>query len=321
MAYMAVSVLIILYVSTQTSHAILSDSLTTSLRAPGQSHDTNGAYFQSIYKEDFPIPENNVYYDHMVKGAAERSAQHQRKFLARKDSIVSKFDPMIRFQSKLDVYAAILVSDTHAFLHIWKCGGTSVASLVGDAQWRLNETQVQNREWVAFVRDPIDRMLSAWAECGFRQLEHSIEYEGMEHHTVLNWLDRDYDFRVRAFLNEVRDFTFPKPELTCHTHAHPMANFMINEYGVIDNHVTIVGDLSELRPVLEMTGFHDFPDVKGRDASSNQIKAEKFPARRDLLKDQTILELCEFYAIDYYLFDFEPPTICILPGGPLAKYY
>ena len=320
LAYMALSVLAILYTSSQTSEVLLSVILSSSLRSLG--HGTVGPDLSLvIIKQEFPVPENNVYYDRLAEGTAQRSALHQRKFLARKDHIVSKFDPMVRFQSNLDNYAAILISDSHAFLHIWKCGGTSIASLAGDTQWALNATEVQRREWVAFVRDPIDRMLSAWAECGFRQLEHGLDYEAMEQHTVLNWLDRDYDFRVRAFLNEVRDFTFPNPELSCHTHAHPMANYMINAEGVIDEHVTMVGDLSELRPVLEIAGFHKFIDhAKGRDASSNQIKSEKFPARRDLLKDATILELCEFYALDYHLFDFDPPAICVLPGGPLAKY-
>jgi len=43
-----------------------------------------------------------------------------------------------------------------------------------------------------------------------------------------------------------------------------------------------------------------------------------FPSRRDLLSEETILELCEFYAIDYFLFDFEPPAICLREGGSLV---
>ncbi len=322
MVYMVLSVLILIFLSSQSSTAHLSSALTSSLRGSDYSSSNYGSILDvPITKETFPVPVNNEYYNRMIQVTADRSAVHQRKFLARKDRVFALFDPLVRFQSKLDQYAAIIISDAFAFLHVWKCGGTTIAALAGDTQLRLNETEVQERQWVAFVRDPIDRFLSAWAECGFRQMQHEVEYEGMEHHTVLNWLDAEYDFRVRAFLNEVRDFTFPIPEMTCHTHAHPQTNFMIDENGQLDEHVKMVGDLSELRPVLEIAGFLGFSEeVKGRDASSNQIKTENFPARRDLLKDQTLVELCQFYAMDYYLFDFEPPAVCALPGGPLARY-
>lgn len=315
------SVFAVLYLSSQTATVFVSEELSASLRGV-ESVRTPSILDPPIEKEEFPAPENNVYYDQMEAHTAERSLLHQRKFLARKDRITSKFDYLVRFQAKLDQYAAIIVSETFSFLHIWKCGGTTVAALAGDMQWDLNNTEIQRREWVAFVRDPIDRFLSAWAECGFRQLQNTTEYQAIHHHTVLNWLDGEYDFRVRAFLNEVKDFTYPEPDLSCHTHAFPQANYMMNENRAIDDHVTMVGDLSELRPVLEIAGFKDFSDeVKSRDASSNTVKAEKFPARRDLLRDQTLIELCRFYAMDYYLFDFDPPTVCLQPGGPLARYH
>jgi hypothetical protein len=317
--YMLLSVLVLLYMSSQTVTSFVAEDLSWSVGRM-ETGATRSILDQPIAKQVFPPPENNVYYDQLKAHSAERSSLHQRKFLARKDRIASEFDWLVRFQSKLEQYAAIIISETFSFLHVWKCGGTTVAALVGDVQWSLNETEIQQREWVAFVRDPIDRFLSAWAECGFRQMQNSTEYQGMGHHTVLNWLDGEYDFRVRAFLNEVRDFTFPEPDLSCHTHAHPQTNYMINDKGEIDDHVKMIGDLSELRPVLEIAGFDDFPDVKSRDASSNIIKAEKFPARKDLLKHQTLLELCRFYAMDYYLFDFEPPAVCLLPDGPLARY-
>ena len=96
---------------------------------------------------------------------------------------------------------------------------------------------------------------------------------------------------------------------------------MIDENGHIDQHVSLVADLHEMRRVLEIADFHNYTDkVKGRDASSNVVKSEYFPSRRDLLQNQTILELCEFLALDYFLFDFEPPEICVQHGGPLARF-
>ena len=336
-AYLVLTVLAIAYMSSQTTAVFLVEELSYNLRGvemvgapaksiipdtPSSGSSSSSSIIIVKEKEVFPPPEGNAYYDQMKARSVEASMRHQRKFLARKDRIQSEIDWLLRFRSNLGEFAAIIISEAFAFLHVWKCGGTTVAALAGDKQWSLNETEIQKREWVAFVRDPIDRFLSAWAECGFRQMETSPEYKGIGSHTVLNWLDAEYDFRVRAFLNEVRDFTFPEPVLSCHTHAHPQANSMINRSGKIDDHVKIIGDLSELRPVLEIAGFTEFSDkVKSRDASSNKIKAENFPAKRELLKDETLLEMCRFYAIDYYLFDFDPPAVCIQPGGPLFRYY
>lgn len=324
LAYMALSIVVILYLSAQNSSTFLTDALSPNLRHdPLESSDgeVENSFHATNEKTFFPDPQNNEYFDLMKKKGVERSIEHQKKFLARKAKLEAEFEPKIRFQSPLDHYAAIIISKTFAFLHVWKCGGTTVASLTGDVQLELQNEEVQKREWVAFVRDPIDRFLSAWAECGFRNHEGSLALEDYEEHTVLNWLDGDYDFRLRAFLHEVRDFTFPEPFMSCHIHAHPQANFMMNENRQLDPHVTIVGDLSELRPVLEIANFEDFSDhVKGRDASANEIKARYFPSNRSEIKNQTLLELCEFYAMDYFLFDFKPPGACIQEGAPLARY-
>lgn len=274
------------------------------------------------FKELFPEPSDNTYYSQMVQRSADKSARHQQKFLARKHQVVDDFNRTVRYQSDLGAYAAVILSESFAFLHVWKCGGSTVVALLGD-QVSLNDTDVQDRQWVGFVRDPIDRFLSAWAECGFRQLDEAEngEYQKLEHHTVLNWISGEYDFRVRAFLYEVKDFTFPEPKLTCYTHAHPQANSMMNRQGEIDDHVAIIGDLKELPSVLEIAGFDGFQEgTNDRSAAFNKIKMDLFPARRDLLQDTTVLELCEFYALDYYLFDFDPPEICVRPGGPLATF-
>lgn len=268
----------------------------------------------------FPTPDDE-WFDSMIEEDALRSSHHQRKFLVRKDRVASQFEKDIRFQSKPGSFAAIVISDAFAFLHIWKCGGTTVAKFFENHQSSLIEPWIQSRKWVTLVRDPIDRFLSAWAECGFRAYKGDIDLDGLEKHSVLNWLDEEYDFRVRAFLREVKDFTFPVVWGSCHMHAHPQANFMMDESGHIDDHVAIVGDLSEMKAILKTAGLTNFTDDrKGRDASSNKIKSKYFPSNRELLRDNTIIELCEFLAVDYFLFDFEPPKICVQPGGPLARF-
>lgn len=166
-------------------------------------------------KREFPVPEDE-YFDRLVDQGSLRSSYHQRKFLARKSRISSEFEARVRFQTQPQQYAAVVISPQFAFLHIWKNGGTTIVDLVGGKQSYLSEEWIQNRQWVAFVRDPIDRFLSAWAECGFRQYEGEISLGGFESHSTLNWLDEEYDFRARAFLHEVIDFTFPDLTVSCH---------------------------------------------------------------------------------------------------------
>lgn len=279
-----------------------------------------------------PEPLNDKYYTQLVEKSASKSASHQRKFLARKDRVPTDFEHTSLFQSDLSDYAAMVVSPTLAFLHIWKCGGTTVANWVGkvydlqdsEIQKPLAGLEIQKRKWVTTVRDPIDRFLSAWAECGFRELnnEETGEYSKLGHHSVLHWTEGEYDFRVRAFLNELKAFTFPEPQSSCHTHAHPQANSMMDGNGKIDSHIVMVGDLAEIGSVMEIAAMSEFAvEQTARNAADNKIKSEYFPPKRNELRDATMLELCAYYALDYYLFDFEAPEICVQAGGPLERFF
>lgn len=245
---------------------------------------------------------------------------HHRKFLARRHDVSTTFDEVVRYQPIVKKYAAIKVSRKFAFLHVWKCGGTTVEVLLDETQLPLSDEQIQRRKWLALVRDPIDRFLSAWAECGVRLYEREINFKGSERYSSLNWLEEDYDFRVRAFLREVKDYL--PPERSCHTHAFPQTNFMLNTTGEIDDHIRFVGDLSEMRIALQVAGLRlGEGELVVRDASDDLVKAYYFQANRELLSDDTLLELCEFYAMDYFLFDFDPPAVCLRPHGPLAQYF
>lgn len=265
---------------------------------------------------DFPAPIDNEYFEPMQQKGAMRSVGHMEQFFARRDQIAERFPEEMRYQPVRRAFAAIIISDSFAFLHVWKCGGTTVEKLTEAGQMKIGSQEVRDRKWVALVRDPIDRFLSAWAECGVRLYENEITFDGFESMSALNWLDGEYDFRVRAFLREVQDYL--PPARSCHTHAFPQANYMINSKGNIDKHVTIVGDLSEMRESLELASLRIGPeDLVVRDASEDLVKNHFFQSRREELSNQTLVELCRFLAMDYFLFNFVPPEACVAPGGPL----
>jgi hypothetical protein len=266
-----------------------------------------------------PVAGDEIYEKMSVMGAS-RSMDHYRKFIARKEQVPERFHKASRYQPVVKKYAAIKVSKHFALLHIWKCGGTTVEYLTSGEQMHLDKLGIQKRQWLALLRDPIERFLSAWAECGVRLYEGEINFKGGEKHSSLKWLEGEYDFRVRAFLREVKGYL--PPSRSCHTHAFPQANYMLNSTGHIDEHVRFVGDLSEMRMNLQIAGLRlGQADAVGRDADENLVKKYYFPSQQQLLSDETLLELCEFYSMDYFLFDFTPPEICVQPGGPLESIF
>ncbi len=292
----------------------------TSVSAPVNASLRQEENSRLSHLENFPVPVDDIYYDQLSAFGGNRSMYHHRKFLARRVQVAIVFDESDRYQPIVKKYAAVKLSNDFAFLHIWKCGGTTVEYLTDETQLPLGHQEIQKRKWLALLRDPIDRFLSAWAECGVRLYEREINFKGHERYSSLNWLEEDYDFRVRAFLREIRDYL--PPERSCHTHAFPQTNFMLNSTGHIDDHIRFVGDLTEMRIALQIAGLRlGQSDLVRRDAGDDLVKSYYFQARRELLSRDTILELCEFYAIDYFLFDFDPPAICMEPDGPLERFY
>lgn len=273
----------------------------------------------SHHRQSFPVPGNTTIYEMMQSVGALRSMDHLRKFEHRRDLVPALFDKKLRYKPALRTYAAIKLSDSYAYLHIWKNGGTTVEELTGEHQLPLHNNDIMSRQWVTLVRDPIDRFLSAWAECGVRLYEQMINFDGEEIYSSLQWIEEEYDFRIRAFVQEVENYL--PPTKSCHTHAFPQANFMMNRANNINPNVVIVGDLSEMRQNLEIAGLRlGSNTLKVRDANEDLVKSFYFQSHREKLSNTTLLELCEFLAMDYFLFDFDPPAICIEESGPLSNF-
>ena len=149
---------------------------------------------------------------------------------------------------------------------------------------------------LAVVRDPIDHFLSGWAECGSRKRVKDVTY-------VKN---TTYDNQIRQWLSYIK----LNDSHTCRPHSQPQSSYLLFENRTIHPNLTLVGDLSELPGVLKLSEFEYNPEIKADKNASIDKKYTNFPKRKDLLSNTTLKELCGYLALDYYLFNFEPPKIC-----------
>jgi len=207
---------------------------------------------------------------------------------------------------------AMILNERYAFRHIYKNGGTTVAVQTRQAgHAHIPRSGMEGRRLLATVRDPIEHFLSGWAECGIRQKTGEVDP------------DQNLNDRIQIYLNFVQDCVKTKRiglrgPCICATHSLPQTNFLLD---VLDQHhhtfdplLDLVGDLREIPQVLELGGFAFNASLKNaRNGSEDELKNAMFPARdaRRSLSNETIMNLCEFVALDYYLLDFEPPSACL----------
>jgi hypothetical protein len=176
--------------------------------------------------------------------------------------------------------------------HIFKSGGTTIHLQTGRIESTISDPEIENLKWFSFVRDPIDHFISGWAECGDRRQRKS---------------DKPYDTRIEEWLEETKNAGL----FHCSMHSQPQANFLLDPNGEMDKRVEFVGDLTEMAELLDLTGFHYDPSRgDGRISSKNYFKLVNYPTQKDLISDETMKKICDFVAIDYFLFDFEPPEVC-----------
>jgi len=225
---------------------------------------------------------------------------------------------------------AVILNEKYAFRHIYKTGGTAVMAQAG--QKEVREAEYGNRFLVATVRDPIDHFLSGWAECGKRSMDR------MENKTqaALDINAKSYDDRVFSWLERAKkhQYNTPKKWYTCINHSLPQANYLLvktEHPGLIQQKrrgkqkhgqshrssnyfhpkVDIVGDMYELPGLLGYVGFTYNETIEPpNNATSSTFKSLLWPKDKSLLSNRTVDALCEFLALDYYLFDFPLPTRC-----------
>ena len=99
--------------------------------------------------------------------------------------------------------------------------------------------------------------------------------------------------------------------VNCQPHSYPQLNFMLNATRLYQN-LKLVAALEEMKDVLLMIGF-PFNDEFGhvRKSATSLEKLAYYPIRIDMLSNDTLLDICDFLALDYCFLDFKPPDICM----------
>jgi hypothetical protein len=168
----------------------------------------------------------------------------------------------------------------------------------------LQSLQSTHKSWFTFVRDPLDHFLSGYSECGFRSSRN------IKVHELPAWNESDYNRRIVAYLEKVQQSSGWLP---CELHSYPQVNSLLNPVnGQFYAQLKAIGDVQEMPAFLpRITGFaYNYNKTLGNDATTNHIKVNYFPARKDLLSDETLQKICRYIALDYYFFDYEPPRAC-----------
>jgi hypothetical protein len=226
------------------------------------------------------------------------------------------------------------------FLHIFKNAGTLIENQCHSLSTGLG-WHVPVKSLFALVRDPIDHFLSGWAECNLR-LSQELGPKDFEEY-IGSLANVTYDSRISDYFLMVK-WQYDRRLCGCSKHSFPQGNFLLDHSKAkrneeppvyaIDPRLRFIGDLSELKGVLELLlpnyakRFEETPS-KPKDhrindynqstaksaansAADNELKSKYFSAEavRESLSNKTLRLICDFVAIDYYLFDFEIPEAC-----------
>lgn len=267
-------------------------------------------------KDPAKAPRSFPYSQELAERGLFLSMKQQERYFSRKNSLELDFaSSPLMFSTATWTYwnrwHALILNEKFAFRHIFKTGGTSLEMQTGSKH--VTRKAIGNRRMMATVRDPLEHFLSGWQECGERfpvymEWNHSLGDGGED--------EKDsYSRRIQLWLDRTKSMVFGTEKCVgkcvCAMHSFPQSSFLITKKGTIDPKVDLVGDLRELPGLLEIVGFHyNWSLGTGRNASATEFKSKYFPRKPQWISDETLKAICEFVAIDYYLFDFELPTAC-----------
>lgn len=284
----------------------------------------------SLYTEGTAAPlvgERNIYLEKMKRDFSMTKSLSQFTSLWRKkDYLSDNFDRQRRFDTDPGEYGAAVVSDEFAFLHIWANADRTVMKAIEsnlkEEQRRKDVWEIKKRKWFALVQDPVQHFLAGWAMAELKILE---EVRARGHHDLASKImasweapDKTYDDRVAEFLDRVIKYSSnaATAEISPLMHALPQTNFLLDDVGMIDPNLVVIGDVSEWDALLELAGYPgDISKVEVDPPST--VESKYFPSEPNRLSRGTLLRLCDFLAMDYYLLSYDAPSSCLKRDGPL----
>jgi len=239
-------------------------------------------------------------------------SSHQQKLFTREYEL-KNIDFMDMKDAEVDRYFGTILNKRFAYLHIWKSGGTTVVAQSPNWQVSKYNVELQSRTWFTFVRDPISHFFSGWQECEYRKYygAEPVDRNILPKNNLNEFkkmMKIPFDKKIRKWIHALNSYEGIRGQ-DCRVHSLPQINFMVR-CGKIWRNLALVADLSELWEVLEMLDIqHDEKKPLKRTAKDSP-KDVYFKIKTEELADETLLMICNYVALDYCFFDFEPPKIC-----------
>jgi len=227
------------------------------------------------------------------------TSSHQFKLFSL-DHRIQNYSHERLFATSTEQYGGYVLTDKFAYLHIFKNGGTTIGAQVKPTQPKhspLSSFEMSARTWITFVRDPIAHFFSGWQECMARRYNQKYNRGISFQRSISEWLDVLRSNRFHP--------------VKCQPHSYPQLNFMLNATKLYQN-LKLVAALEEMKDVLLMVGF-PFNDEFGhvRKSATSLNKLAYYRIQIDMLSNDTLLDICDFLALDYCFLDFKPPDICM----------
>lgn len=231
-----------------------------------------------------------------------------------------------------EIYSAYIINDYYAFLHIFKCGGTSIHAQIFDlniaqglridvkpyAHYAVDE-EIMNRTLITFVRDPVDHFLTGWQECELEAFLKNNQttgetlqetYDGIIEGRTLNEIIRD-SIKSRRLARVIHGRKWKK-WIGCNVHSMSQVSFLVDAKNhEIRPNLKLIGDIHDIKPIFKLIGF-EWDDSKrpANRAIDNEIKQKYFSVNKTMLTDETMYDICDYIYMDYCFLDFKPPKAC-----------
>ena len=248
-----------------------------------------------------PETRHPLYYEtikHLRRYNLNRSAGHTEK-LWKNEYALRSLEKRFLYRARTSSSGGIRIHGSRwNYLHIWKSGGTTVSAMTKSHKVKKKFLLEGDSKLFTFVRDPIDHFLSGYAECKARwKSEKKADDED-----VLKYL---------ASAQRNADGSKGKTKMTCVTHSFPQANFLLERKGEpsIEKKLELVAELEEMPKVFPFLNLTYDDNLVRRNATTDAEK-QNFIIHSNDLKNETLQKLCEFVALDYYLFDYDLPETC-----------